>query len=135
MKISELSKATGASSRAIRHYEKKRLISARRLENDYREFDESAISRVKTIQIFLSLGMTTDEIQEILECHDDYAIPDDDEFCEEMLVVYEEKRSDIAAQIHKLAAVQQRLDQRIAQMKEQQRALTEKRSGSVEISS
>ncbi len=59
MKISQLSKATGVSPRSIRHYEKKRLLTANRLENDYREFDESAVECVKTTQIFLRLGLST----------------------------------------------------------------------------
>lgn len=46
MKISQLSRATGVSPRSIRHYEKKKLLTANRLENDYREFDESAVERV-----------------------------------------------------------------------------------------
>ncbi|GGD78966.1 MerR family DNA-binding transcriptional regulator [Paenibacillus nasutitermitis] len=43
MKISQLLKATGASARSIRYYEKKNLLAARRLDNDYREFDEADI--------------------------------------------------------------------------------------------
>ena len=65
MKISELSKKTGASIRSIRHYEKKNLITAVRLENGYREFDESAIKRIRIIQLYLGLGLTTEQIEEI----------------------------------------------------------------------
>ncbi|TDG00222.1 MerR family transcriptional regulator [Paenibacillus piri] len=119
MKISQLAKATGVSTRSIRHYEKKRLLDTKRLENNYREFEESAIERVKTIQIYLGLGMTTDEILEILLCHDAYVdVAGTDEFCEDMLDAYEQKRDEIVKQIRALAAVQQRLDQRIEQMKE-----------------
>ncbi|MDP4097311.1 MerR family transcriptional regulator [Paenibacillus sp. P96] len=114
MKISQLSKVTGVSARSIRYYEQKKLLAAKRLDNDYREFDEADVKRIKTIQIYLELGMSTKEILEILKCHDTYdAYSDDDGVCEEMLGAYEE----IAQQIQSLTAVQQRLDQRIEQMR------------------
>lgn len=135
MKISQLSKATGVSARSIRYYEKKKLLTARRLDNDYREFDEADFKRIKTIQIYLELGMSTKEILEILKCHDDYdAYTESDGFCEEMLEAYEEKRVEIVQQIQSLAAVQQKLDQRIEQMKVR-RALNSMASGSAEQTS
>ncbi|WP_144502215.1 MerR family DNA-binding transcriptional regulator, partial [Bacillus thuringiensis] len=42
MKISELARLTNVSIRSIRHYDNKGLLNADRLENDYRDFDESA---------------------------------------------------------------------------------------------
>ncbi|MDF2963956.1 MAG: MerR family transcriptional regulator [Paenibacillus sp.] len=76
--------------------------------------------------------MSTKEILEILKCHDDYdAYTDSDGFCEEMLEAYEEKHVEIAQQIQSLTAVQQRLDQRIEQMRVR-RALMSTASGSDE---
>ncbi|KEQ24906.1 MerR family transcriptional regulator [Paenibacillus tyrfis] len=118
MKISQLSRATGASPRSIRHYEKKKLLTANRLENDYREFDESAVERVKTIQIYLRLGLTTEEIEQVLNCKDTYPEYAEDEYCGEMLAVYEEKLNEINKQMNALATVQQRLEKQIRQMKE-----------------
>jgi DNA-binding transcriptional MerR regulator len=130
MKISQLSKATGVSARSIRYYEKKKLLAARRLDNDYREFDEADVKRINTIQIYLELGMSTNEILEILKCHDEYdAYADSDGFCEEMLEAYEEKRKEIVQQIQTLTSVQHRLDQRIEQMRVR-RALMSTASGS-----
>ncbi|MFM9281456.1 MerR family transcriptional regulator [Paenibacillus jiagnxiensis] len=124
MKISQLSRATGVSARSIRYYEQKKLLSAKRLDNDYREFDEADVKRIKTIQIYLELGMSTKEILEILKCHDTYDAYSDDGVCDEMLDAYEEKRGEIAQQIQSLTAVQQRLDQRIEQMKVRQSLMT-----------
>lgn len=117
MRISQLSKETGASARSIRHYEKKKLLTARRLDNDYREFDEADVKRIQTIQIYLELGMSTKDILEILKCHDNYNAYDINEFCEEMLGVYEEKHVEIVQQIKTMTIVQQKLEQRIEQMK------------------
>ncbi|MDO3677171.1 MerR family transcriptional regulator [Paenibacillus ehimensis] len=124
MKISQLSRATGASPRSIRHYEKKKLLTANRLENDYREFDESAVERVKAIQIYLRLGLSTEEIEQVLNCKDNYPEYEADEYCDEMLAVYEEKLNEINKQMSTLATVQQRLEKQIRQMKARGTATT-----------
>ena len=119
MKISELSKKTGASIRSIRHYEKKNLITAVRLENDYREFDESAVKRIRIIQLYLGLGLTTEQIEEILKCEDNG--PEDYEFCEEMLETYQVKLDQINRQISALDVVKYRLEKQIMQMTDKRR--------------
>lgn len=135
MKISQLSKATGVSARSIRYYEKKRLLTARRLDNDYREFDEADVKRIKTIQIYLELGMSTKDILEILKCHDNYDAYDSDEFCEEMLEAYEEKHAEIVHQIQTMTTVQQKLEQRMEQMRVRRRTKMSTGIGSDEQSS
>lgn len=119
MKISELSKKTGASIRSIRHYEKKNLITAVRLENGYREFDESAIKRIRIIQLYLGLGLTTEQIEEILKCEDNG--PEEYEFCEEMLETYQVKLDQINRQISVLDVVKYRLEKQIMQMTNKRR--------------
>ncbi|AJG56624.1 MerR family transcriptional regulator [Bacillus thuringiensis] len=119
MKISELSKKTGASIRSIRHYEKKNLITAVRLENGYREFDESAIKRIRIIQLYLGLGLTTEQIEEILKCEDNG--PEEYEFCEEMLETYQVKLDQINRQISVLDVVKYRLEKQIMQMTDKRR--------------
>ncbi|MCC3377383.1 MerR family transcriptional regulator [Cohnella sp. REN36] len=125
MKISELSKATGVSARSIRHYEKKKLLTSVRLDNDYRAFDVAAIERVRTIRIYLELGLTTDEIAELLNCHPAEPDPRPDlyEFCDEMLKLYEEKWEELDGQIRTMASVQRRLETRISEMKGQRERL------------
>ena len=50
MRISELSKLTGASIRSLRYYEAKGLIATQREENGYRVYNQMVVERVKTIQ-------------------------------------------------------------------------------------
>lgn len=119
MKISELSKKTGASIRSIRHYEKKNLITAVRLENGYREFDESAIKRIRIIQLYLGLGLVTEQIEEILNC--EVNGPEDYEFCEEMLETYQVKLDQINRQMSVLDVVKHRLEKQIMQMTDKRR--------------
>lgn len=114
MKIGELSRVTKASIRSIRHYEKQKLITAARQDNGYREFDETVIERIKTIQNYLSLGMTTLEIKQILDCQDRYADMAPDEHCDqEMQGQYEGKLDEIMGKINALADVRKRLEQQI----------------------
>ena len=68
MLIRELSCKTDASVRSLRYYETKKMLVSKRLENGYREYDDTAIERVKTIQLYLSLGLNTDAIAQIIEC-------------------------------------------------------------------
>ncbi|XID92430.1 MerR family transcriptional regulator [Paenibacillaceae bacterium WGS1546] len=114
MKIGELSKETGASIRSIRHYEKQQLITAARQENGYREFNSSDIERIKTIQNYLALGMTTSEIKQVLDCQGQYGDTEGDENCEkEMQGQYEEKLDEIKGKIDALTDLQQRLEKQI----------------------
>lgn len=59
MNIGQLSRMTGASVRSIRHYDKKGLLDAKRLNNGYRDFDETAIDRIQTIQLYLGSAVFT----------------------------------------------------------------------------
>jgi DNA-binding transcriptional MerR regulator len=115
LKISELSKITGASIRSIRHYEKRNLLTSTRLDNGYREFDKSAIDRIKTIQIYLGLGLTTEQIEEIFNCMDTDINEDYDFFCDEMLRLYKDKLDEINSKVNALSVVKHRLEKQISQ--------------------
>lgn len=117
MKISELSEKTGASVRSIRHYEAKGLVESRRLENGYRDFDESAVERIQTIQLYLGLGLNTDQIADIVSCQG-HSNQKPEGLCEELLTTYEEKLEEINRQIDTLTTVKQRLEKQIRRFKE-----------------
>ncbi|KZE78893.1 MerR family transcriptional regulator [Paenibacillus elgii] len=112
MKTSELSRLSNVSVRSIRHYENKGLLRADRLENDYRDFDESAVERVKAIQLYLKLGLTTDEIGALFKT--EAAEPDEYEYCEEMLATYKEKLDHVNYQIEALHGLKGLLERQIA---------------------
>ncbi|AFC33212.1 hypothetical protein PM3016_6593 [Paenibacillus mucilaginosus 3016] len=120
MKIGELSRLTGASTRSIRHYEKKKILPAVRLGNDYREFDESAVERIRIIQLYLGLGLTVEQIENILRGEN--SGPEEYEFCEEMLELYRQKADRIQEQIRDLQTVKARLDRQIKAMLDKKRA-------------
>ncbi|MEU7428234.1 MerR family transcriptional regulator [Streptomyces sp. NPDC040750] len=70
MQIGELAKATGATARALRHYEQAGLISSERALNGYRVYDERAVVRVHNIRYLLAAGLTLDDVQVFLPCLD-----------------------------------------------------------------
>ncbi|MEX2985746.1 MerR family transcriptional regulator [Streptomyces sp. C36] len=70
MRIGELAKMTGTTSRALRHYEQAGLISSERALNSYRIYDERAVVRVRNIRYLLAAGLTLDDVQVFLPCLD-----------------------------------------------------------------
>lgn len=70
MRIGELAKLTGTSTRAVRYYEDEGLITPRRMPNGYREYDEYLVDRVIQIRGLLDAGLPTRIIKQILPCLD-----------------------------------------------------------------
>ncbi|MBZ2407368.1 MerR family transcriptional regulator [Streptomyces albidoflavus] len=70
MRIGELARATGASARALRHYEQAGLITSERAPNSYRVYDERAVVRVRNIRYLLDAGLTLDDVRVFLPCLD-----------------------------------------------------------------
>jgi DNA-binding transcriptional MerR regulator len=66
MKIGELSRKTGVSVRALRHYEEQGLIRPDRSANGYRDFGEAAVEAVRQIRGMIESGLPTRIIREIL---------------------------------------------------------------------
>jgi MerR family Zn(II)-responsive transcriptional regulator of zntA len=121
MKIGELSKATGASIRSLRYYDNLNLLHATRGENGYREFDESAIARVKQIQLFLGLGLTTEQIAEILRCRDRNIAPVQEDLCDELVALYRKRMAEINKQIHHLMDVHSKLAEQVYRFEQRQK--------------
>jgi DNA-binding transcriptional MerR regulator len=68
MRISELSHRTDVSARMLRYYEDQGLITARRLDNGFREYDDYLVDRVHKIRGLLDSGIPTRIIANILPC-------------------------------------------------------------------
>ncbi|MDP4097007.1 MerR family transcriptional regulator [Paenibacillus sp. P96] len=117
MQIGELSKATGASIRSLRYYEKMGLLTASRLENGYREYNPLAVEQVRTIRLYLSLGLSTEQIAGFLHC----VMKSKEAFCEEVLPMFEKKLSEIDGQILLLSQIRSNLIDRIASIREEKK--------------
>jgi MerR family transcriptional regulator, Zn(II)-responsive regulator of zntA len=118
MNIGELARQTGASIRSLRYYEAKQLLSSQRGENGYRTYDQMAIERVRMIQFYLGLGLSTNEIFDVVFCSkpDDVATLCDGtglSLCPEEMDFYQEKLAEIEAQIAALETAKTYLKQRL----------------------
>ncbi|MTE18507.1 MerR family transcriptional regulator [Streptomyces sp. TRM43335] len=68
MRIGELSRRTGVNTHQLRYYEAQGLLDADRGANGYREYDESAVLRVKQIRHLLGAGLSSEDIAYLLPC-------------------------------------------------------------------
>ncbi|MFB4293336.1 MerR family transcriptional regulator [Nonomuraea sp. ATR24] len=68
MRIGELARRTGTTTRALRYYEQQGLLTAARGGNGYREYDPSAETLVRNIRTLLAAGLTSDDIRQISGC-------------------------------------------------------------------
>jgi DNA-binding transcriptional MerR regulator len=70
MRIGELAKATGATVRALRHYEQAGLLTSERASNGYRYYGGDAVVRVRNIRGLLAAGLTLADVSVFLPCLD-----------------------------------------------------------------
>lgn len=73
MKIQELADRMGLTIHTIRFYEKEGLLDdrhVRRESNNYRNYSEEAVERLKLIKKFQSIGCSLAELKEVLQDHD-----------------------------------------------------------------
>ncbi|MER7481088.1 MerR family transcriptional regulator [Streptomyces sp. NPDC126510] len=68
MRIGELSRRTGVHTHQLRYYESQGLLNPARGANGYREYDESALLRVKQIRHLLGAGLSSEDIAYLLPC-------------------------------------------------------------------
>jgi DNA-binding transcriptional MerR regulator len=68
MRIGELARASGVSTRSLRYYEEQGLIRSGRTPGGWRDFDASMVERVVMIQHLLAAGLCSVTIGELLPC-------------------------------------------------------------------
>lgn len=79
MKIKELCEKTGLTAYAIRFYEREGFLNFRHLRrdaNNYRNYSDEAIERLKLIKKFQSVGYSLAELKGIFEVHDAKTLTD-----------------------------------------------------------
>lgn len=65
---SEIQKKTGLTRKAIEYYEKKKLITPKKYQNGYRDYSEKDLDVLMKISLYRKIGLSVDEIEQILEC-------------------------------------------------------------------
>ncbi|TCZ80997.1 MerR family transcriptional regulator [Paenibacillus albiflavus] len=109
MKIGELSKLTGVSVRSLRYYEQQGLITPQRLDNGYREYHVLTVEQVNTIQFYLKLGLSTEQISRFLQC----VLISKEAFCKEVMPIYQARLKELNEQINQLTLIKSNLEERI----------------------
>ncbi|WP_193103555.1 MerR family transcriptional regulator [Brachybacterium sp. FME24] len=97
MRIGELTKRTGVPTRMLRYYEEQGLITPRRLDNGYREYDDYLVNRVRKIRGLLDSGIPTRIIGDMLPCLNDTeatVVADPDPELRELLVEQRDKMTE-----------------------------------------
>lgn len=107
MRIGELAKATGVSTRSLRYYEEQGLLPATRLTNGYREYDEQAVHQVAFIQDLYSAGLPSEIIRTILPCAGTKQPQGD---CAELIARVHQIRDQLAHQEQQLAQRREMLE-------------------------
>ncbi|MEU1801770.1 MerR family transcriptional regulator [Streptomyces sp. NPDC019937] len=107
MRIGELSRATGASTRSLRYYEDQGLLSSDRRSNGYRDYGEEAVRQVAFIQDLYRAGLPSQIIRDILPCT--APTPPAGE-CTQLLARVRQVRDELARQEQQLAQRREMLD-------------------------
>ncbi|MBU1588122.1 MAG: MerR family transcriptional regulator [Actinobacteria bacterium] len=100
MRISELARTAGVTTKAVRYYESVGLLDADRLPNGYRDYDEHDVRLVREVRSLASLGIKVEQAKPFLEC----------------LVSGRDKGDDCAAPLAVYRSVIDELDERIADL-------------------
>ena len=98
MKIQDFSKRTGVPAKTIRYYEEIGLLPApARAENNYRQYTEQDIDRLRLVAGSRQLDLSLDDIREILAMRDNREAP-----CRTLLNRLEQKADEIKGRIRAL---------------------------------
>jgi len=101
MLIGELSRRTGVNAHQLRYYEAQGLLQADRGPNGYREYDETAVLRVRQIRHLLDAGLSSEDIAYLLPC----AVGEAPELlgCPELLTAMRSRLDRLEDQMRRLA--------------------------------
>lgn len=108
MRIGEVARRAGVSTRALRYYEEQQLLTSDRSASGQRHYPASAVERVRWIQQLYAAGLGSKAITDLLPCvHTGIATP-------EVIARLAAERARIDNQIDDLTATRDRLDVVIA---------------------
>lgn len=107
MRIGELSRRTGVSSRSLRYYEQQGLLTSSRSGAGQRHYAESAVQRVSLIRQLFDAGLSSRVIASVLPCVE---TPGDASVAEQAFATMTRERDRIDAEIARLIETRDALD-------------------------
>ncbi|WP_326612491.1 MerR family transcriptional regulator [Streptomyces scopuliridis] len=106
MRIGELSARTGASRRSLRYYEQQGLLVSARSPSGQRCYDDDHVQRVALIQVFLTAGMSSRTIAQMVPCMTEPNM----ERARQALTAMNQERNRLSSTIDSLVAARAELD-------------------------
>ncbi|WP_372449183.1 MerR family transcriptional regulator [Streptomyces montanisoli] len=103
MRIGELAERAGTTTRALRYYESRGLLPARRTVNGHRTYDESDLRLLRQIRTLQDFGFDLEETRPFVECL--RAGHPSGDACAGSLAVYRRKLAELDALIAQLGCV------------------------------
>lgn len=100
LRIGDLAKATGISADTLRHYERKGVLTSRRLSNGYRVYPEDAVARIQAIRKALAIGFTLDELSVVFKVFDQGGAP-----CQQVRSIAADKLAEIENHLRDITAL------------------------------
>jgi DNA-binding transcriptional MerR regulator len=121
MRIGELAARAGTTTRALRYYEGRGLLPARRTGNGYRTYDERDLQLLRQIRTLQDFGFDLEETRPFVECL--RAGHPEGDSCPASLAVYRRKLDELDALIGELQAVREKVGEQLAKAERAREAL------------
>jgi len=116
MRIGELARLAGTSTRSLRYYEEQGLLATRRAANGHREYDENDLRLVQEIRSLLEIGFALEETRPFVECL--RAGHSAGDVCPASIAVYRRKLAELDAGIARLSEIRDRLAAQLSTVQE-----------------
>ncbi|WP_329413716.1 MerR family transcriptional regulator [Streptomyces sp. NBC_00704] len=111
MRIGELAARAGTTTRTLRYYESRGLLTARRNHNGYRTYDEDDLRLLRQIRTLQDFGFDLEETRPFVECL--RAGHPEGDSCPASLAVYRRKLSELDELIGELRAVRAQVGEQL----------------------
>ncbi|MGR8008204.1 MerR family transcriptional regulator [Streptomyces hypolithicus] len=112
MRIGELAERAGTTARALRYYESRGLLPARRAVNGYRTYDEDDLRLLQQIRTLQDFGFELEDTRPFVECL--RAGHPAGDSCPASLEIYRRKVADLDTLIGELGAVRAQVGAQLA---------------------
>ncbi|WP_035846621.1 MerR family transcriptional regulator [Kitasatospora azatica] len=112
MRIGELAERAGTTTRTLRYYEARGLLSARRNGNGYRAYGEEDLQLVRQIRLLQDFGFELEDTRPFVECLQ-AGHPAGDS-CPASLEVYRRKLAELDACLARLGEVREQVAGQLA---------------------
>ncbi|MFJ8692667.1 MerR family transcriptional regulator [Streptomyces roseolilacinus] len=112
MRIGELARRAGVTTRTLRYYESRGLLPARRGDNGYRTYGEDDLRLLRQIRVLQDFGFGLEETRPFVECL--RAGHPAGDACPASLAVYRRKLTELDALIDQLGSVRAQVAAQLA---------------------